>query len=67
MFNDMVWIIFETIEITYLSITSIKICYALRHIQKILTIHREKAKEINVFKGAIYLIKKLHVQLFRPK
>lgn len=48
MFNDMVWIIFETIEITYLSLASIKICYALRHIQEILTIHKEKAKEINV-------------------
>ena len=44
----MVWIIFETIEVTYLSIASIKNCYALRHIQKILTIHKEKAKEINV-------------------
>lgn len=48
MFNDMVWIIFEKIEITYLSITSIKICYALRRTQKILTIHKEKAEEINV-------------------
>jgi len=48
MFNDMVWIIFEKIEITYLSIASIKICYALRLIQKILTIHKEKAKQINV-------------------
>ena len=48
MFNDMVWIIFETIKITYLSLASMKICYALRHIQEILTIHKEKAKEINV-------------------